>query len=197
MNASIVAMSGWIMPAPLAMPVTVTSAPSMRMRRDAPFGTVSVVMIARAAACQRSSRAARRADGSPSTIFPTGNGSMMTPVENTSTCSGAQPTSAAAFAHVARASASPELPVPALALPALTTSARKSSRRCRSAARCSRHTTTGAAQKRFCVKTPPAAVPGAASTKSTSSRSQSLIRAAAVPSAMPGTGSNESAVGGV
>ena len=58
MNDSIVAMSGWIMPAPFAMPVTVTGTPSTVTRRDAPFGTVSVVMIAFAAANQPSARAA-------------------------------------------------------------------------------------------------------------------------------------------
>ncbi len=62
-NASIVAMSGWIMPEPLAMPVTVTGTPSSVMRRDAPFGTVSVVMIARAASSQPSARAADTARG--------------------------------------------------------------------------------------------------------------------------------------
>ena len=51
------------MPAPLAMPVTVTATPSTSTRRDAPFGTVSVVMIAFAAANQPSARAAVRAAG--------------------------------------------------------------------------------------------------------------------------------------
>ena len=53
------------------------------------------------------------------------------------------------------------------------------------------------AQKRFCVNTPLATVPGAATTRSTSSRSQLLTRAAVAPSAMPGTGNNASGVGGV
>ena len=185
------------MPAPLAMPVTVTSIPSTSTRRDAPFGTVSVVMIARAAANQPSWRAAARASGSPSTIRSTGSGSMMTPVENASTCSGAQCASCAAVPHVACAAAMPASPVPAFALPALTISARKSSPRCRCASRCCRQTMTGAAQNRFCVKTPAATVPGSATTSTTSSRSQFLIFAAAVPSAMPGTGSSDSAVGGV
>ena len=51
-NDSIVAMSGWIMPEPLAIPVTVTGTPSIAIRRDAPFGTVSVVMIADTASNQ-------------------------------------------------------------------------------------------------------------------------------------------------
>ena len=85
-------MFGWIMPAPLAMPVTVTGTPSTTTRRDAPFGTVSVVMIARAAAYQPSSRAAASAAGSAATMRSTGSGSMITPVEYGSTSSGAQPT---------------------------------------------------------------------------------------------------------
>src|SRR5262245_51595574 len=46
MNDSIVAMSGWIIPEPFAMPVTVTGTPLIVARSEAPFGTVSVVMIA-------------------------------------------------------------------------------------------------------------------------------------------------------
>ena len=51
-KASIVAMFGWIIPAPLAIPVTVTGTPPTSMRRDAPLGTVSVVIIADTAANQ-------------------------------------------------------------------------------------------------------------------------------------------------
>ena len=50
-----VAMFGWIMPAPFAMPVIVTVSPPISTRRDTAFGTVSVVMIARAAGSQLSS----------------------------------------------------------------------------------------------------------------------------------------------
>ncbi len=49
MKASMVAMSGAIMPAPLAKPLMVTSVPAIRTRAVASFGKVSVVMIARAA----------------------------------------------------------------------------------------------------------------------------------------------------
>jgi hypothetical protein len=192
-NASIVAMSGWIMPAPLAMPVTVIGWPSIVTRRDAPLGTVSVVMIEHAASNQPSGRAAPKAAGSAATSRSTGSGSMITPVEYGSTWSTGQPTSLAAAAQVACASASPRSPVPALALPALITSARSAP----PAARCSRHTITGAAQNRFRVNTPAAAVPGSHTTTTTSLRSQVLMRAAAEPSAMPGTGSSESCVGGV
>ncbi len=50
MNASMVAISGAIMPAPLAKPLMVTVVLPMRARAVASFGNVSVVMMARAAA---------------------------------------------------------------------------------------------------------------------------------------------------
>ena len=159
MKTSIVAMSGWIIPAPLAMPVTVTGTPPTLTRREAALGTVSVVMMALAAANQPSARAAARAAGNPRMILSVGSGSMITPVENGSTSSGAQSMSRATATHSARASAKPRSPVPAFALPALTTSARKSLTAACCRARCSRHTVTGAAQKRFCVNTPAATVP--------------------------------------
>ena len=189
-------MSGWIIPAPLATPVTVIGVPSIVTRRDVALGTVSVVMIAFAAASHPSLRTADCAAGSEATTRSTGNGSMITPVENGSTCSAVQPTRRAALAQVARAASSPCSPVPALALPALITSARKSSRRSCCAWRCARQITTGAAQKRFCVKTPAAIEPGSATISTTSSRIQLLIFAAAVPRAMPGTGNSDSGFGG-
>ena len=193
MNASIVAMSGWIMPAPFAMPVTVTVAPSIVACRDAPLGTVSVVMIAFAASNQPSARALARAAGSAATSRSTGSGSMITPVEYVSTsCSGQARIDAKAAAVVA-ASATPRSPVPAFALPALTTSPRSRPL----AARCARQSATGAAWKRFCVNTPAASVPGSQTTTSTSSRSQFLMRAAAVPRATPGTGRSAPGAGGV
>jgi hypothetical protein len=51
-NASMVAMSGAIMPDPLAMPAMATSAPPIRAVAVAPFGKVSVVMMALAASAQ-------------------------------------------------------------------------------------------------------------------------------------------------
>ena len=64
-KTSIVAMSGAIMPEPLAKPAIVTGTPPSSTRAAAPFGKVSVVMIARAArsaaAGAELGRAARRA----------------------------------------------------------------------------------------------------------------------------------------
>jgi len=118
-NASMVAMSGWIMPAPLAMPVTVTGAPSMSTRRDAALCTVSVVMMPRAAAIQPSARAAARAAGSAATSRLIGSGSMITPVENGSTSAGAQSSSCATATHVACAAVAPDSPVPVELYPSL------------------------------------------------------------------------------
>ena len=123
-NESIVAMFGWIIPEPFAIPVTVIGTPSTIVRRDAPLGTVSVVMIDRAASNQPSLRAAACATGSAATIFSNGSGSMITPVENGRTSSGAQRSNSPTAAHVDRAALSPGWPVPAFALPALTISAR-------------------------------------------------------------------------
>ena len=50
MNPSIVAMFGWIIPEPLHMPPMRTVRPPRSTSAWAVFGTVSVVMIARAAA---------------------------------------------------------------------------------------------------------------------------------------------------
>ncbi len=197
MNDSIVAMSGWIIPAPFAMPVTVTGAPATSTRTDAALGTVSVVMMARAAANQPFGRAPARAAGNPLMILSTGRGSMITPVENGSTSSGAQSMRRATATHSARASAKPRSPVPAFALPALTTSARKLLPVVCCRAMFSRQTTTGAAQKRFCVNTPAATVPGSQRTSRTSSRVQFFIDAAAAPNVTPCTGSSDSAAGGV
>jgi len=56
-KASIVAMSGAIMPEPLAMPLMTTSQSPIITLRVAYFGKVSVVMMARAAASQASGSA--------------------------------------------------------------------------------------------------------------------------------------------
>ena len=56
----------------------------------------------------------------------TSSGTPMTPVEQTSTCSARQPSSAAARSTVASTAASPAGPVQALALPELSTTTRAS-----------------------------------------------------------------------
>ena len=136
---SMVAMFGRIMPAPLAMPVTVTAVPPRLTFREAALGTVSVVMMASAAAAQLSSRRSAMQAGRPASRRSTGSGSMMTPVENGSTCQGEQPSSRATASQLARAACRPGSPVPALAMPVFTTRARMPPA-CGAAARCSRQT---------------------------------------------------------
>src|SRR6185369_15597084 len=139
-----------------------------------------------------SGRAASSAVGSAASIRSCGSVSMMTPVENGSTCSAPQPTRRASASHVERARARPSAPVPALALPVLTSSARTSL----TAARCSRQSCTGAAQKRFDVKTPATAAPGSIVTTRTSRRFALRTPAIAVPSATPATGNSAFGSGG-
>ena len=69
-------------------------------------------------------------------------GHRLLPVENGKMFCAETPSCCAMASHVARARARPSAPVPALALPVLITMARMGA----PAARCSRHTCTGAAQ---------------------------------------------------
>ena len=89
MNANIVAMFGRIMPAPLLMPVIVTVLPPICSWADAALGSVSVVMMASAALAQWSAARSAMAPGRPASMRSTGRLSMITPVENGKTCSGA------------------------------------------------------------------------------------------------------------
>ena len=185
---SMVAMFGRIMPAPLAMPVTVIDFPPTSTRRDTALGWVSVVMIASAASSQWPGCSLSIAAGSPAISRSTGRGSMITPVENGRTWAGSKPRSFASASHVVRAASRPASPVPAFALPVLTTSARTPA----PAARCSRQTVTGAAQKRLRVKTPPTDAPSATRTTRTSLRLAFRIPASAQPSSTPATGKSSS-----
>ena len=105
MKPSIVAMSGRIIPAPLAIPVTMAFPLDKFTFLEKALGTVSVVMIASAAESQ--SLLASSAFGSAATIRSDGSGSMMTPVENGRTCSGSQPTWPASASHTSRARLGP------------------------------------------------------------------------------------------
>ena len=151
-NPSIVAMSGAIIPAPFAMPQMVTVRPSSRICVDAGFGAVSVVMIAAAASAQPSSRRSRTAAGMPARILSMGSGTPITPVELTSTSSGAMSSSPATSRAVCRASANPRSPVQAFAFLLLMIMAWAVW-----SARCSRLTWIGAACTWLVVNTPAAA----------------------------------------
>ena len=87
MKPSMVAMFGRIMPAPLLMPVMVTVLPPICTWRDAALGSVSVVMIASAASAHWFAFASASAAGSAASMRSFGSVSMITPVENGSTCS--------------------------------------------------------------------------------------------------------------
>src|SRR5438874_2595857 len=103
----------------------------------------------------------------PFSIAVIGNGMPMSPVEQTNTSSTAQPSSPATSAHMRSASSWPGLPVAALALPLLSTTA---AARPHVAPRWARLTNTGAAVARFEVNTA-AALTGDASSVATSARS--------------------------
>src|SRR5467141_1695117 len=186
-------MSGRIMPEPFAIPVTVAMRPGSCVRRDRAFGTESVVMIASAARAQLSSRRSAMHAGRPATMRSTGSGAMITPVENGRTWRESQPASRATASQLALAPVIPVFPVPALALPVLTSSARGDSPE----TRCSLATCTGAAQKGFCVNTPETRVPSASVMRSRSLRPAFRIPASATPRLTPLTGNRSSGRGGL
>ena len=162
---SIVAMSGWIMPAPLQNPATVTSTPPIEARRVTSLGNVSVVRIARAAACQPSGAASRARPTNRCANLSACIGSPMTPVEAMKTSSGVHPTALPAASAVISTASRPFLPVNALALPELTTSARALP-----VFSPVTHHSTGAERVRERVSTPAATVPGSSTASSKSVR---------------------------
>jgi hypothetical protein len=166
MKHSIVAMSGAIMPLPLAMPVMRTGVPPMSATRVEAFGKVSVVMMPRAASSHASGRTLVCRAGNAATSFSCGKTSPITPVLATNTSCGEQSSSpATAFAVAATASA-PARPVNTLALPAFTTTARA-----RPPARPSRHQSIGAPGHLLRVNTPATCVPAGNSISTRSVRS--------------------------
>ena len=169
-NTSIVAMSGAIIPEPLANPMIVTGTPSST-RAAAPFGKVSVVMIARAAFAAPSGRSPSRNRGIAATRRWTGSGSPITPVEATSTCPSGTPSAAAAAVTVACTASRPARPVNAFALPELARMANPpaAAPACSAASR-SWHQSTGAERVAERVKSPATDAPGATSASITSSR---------------------------
>src|SRR3989441_38682 len=140
------------MPAPLAQPTKWVLFRSILNDAAAVLGRVSVVQIASdSSANERADgRRCRAITGSARRIFSTGNGTPMTPVEQTKTSSTGQPRRLAASVTVRSAAASPAAPVAQLAFPAFTTTALIFPFEAR---RCSLEIRTGAATTRFCVKT--------------------------------------------
>ena len=178
-TASIVAIAGDNIAAPLAMPPTV-AAPA---RATASFANVSVVMIAQAARPPPSAASSPHSFGSPTSSASIGIGMPMRPVEHTSTSAVSAPRPPAASSHMRCASRRPGSPVAALALPELNTTAAAVP-----SARWRREICTGAAWARLVVNTP-AAVTAARSSVATSARSAApdgLIPHARPPATKPG-----------
>ena len=173
-NASIVAMFGASMPAPFAMAPTVK--PSART--SASLGTVSVVMMARAAAAADSDPPAR-APTIPRMFGPTsmmGNGMPINPVWQIRTCSGRAPMPRAVSVHSRVAASRPGSPVAALAFPEVRTTPATWPA---VASRWLRLSWTGAAAARLDVKTPAAGTgrPSAVATTATSGTPPALMPA--------------------
>src|SRR5690349_9302882 len=131
-------MLGAIIPEPLQKPLSRTLVPSIIAVAVAPFGNVSVVMIARAAGSQLSAESSGRTCGKAALIRSAGGGSPITPVDEMNTSFGSQAKRRAAVAAVLSTTARPARPVKTLALPELTTIARTRPR-----GRHSRHQITG------------------------------------------------------
>ncbi len=186
-TASIVAMFGSSIAAPLATPPMVNVPPSSVVPVSAVvLGTVSVVMIARAAAGPPSSARAAATVGMAGMILSMGSGKPMRPVEQTRTSCGEQPSASAVRAHIVSASVLPAAPVAALALPLFRTTA---AARPPVVARCSRLTSTGGAVIRLEVNTPAAVTgePSAVATMARSSAPDALIPQAIPAATKPGT----------
>src|SRR5262249_52892736 len=164
-NESMVAMSGAIMPAPLAMAQMVTVVLPMLVLAVATFGNVSVVMIALAASSQPPGLAFATIPSMTPSKAAASSGSPITPVEARNTSAGLQPTARAASRAGNRHAPRPSLPGKAVALPELTTSARAVPD-----LRFARHQSTGAEAHFERVRTPATAAGSSNSTSSTSVR---------------------------
>ena len=186
-TASIVAMFGSSIAAPLATPPMVKVSPSSVVPvAMVVLGTVSVVMIARAAAGPPFTARAAASAGMAGVIRSMGSGKPIRPVEQTRTSSGEQPSASAVRAHISSASALPAAPVAALALPLFRTTA---AARPPVADRCSRHTRTGGAVILLEVNTPAAVTgdPSAVATIARSSAPEALTPQAMPAATNPGT----------
>src|ERR1700692_3766278 len=96
-NDSMVAMSGMIMPAPLAMPLMVTLALPSFTVAVATFGKVSVVMMALAAFIQSPGAACSASVASTPSNLVASSGSPITPGGARNTSLAVQPTALAAI----------------------------------------------------------------------------------------------------
>src|SRR5271163_64669 len=125
-KASMVAILGWIIPAPLAQPTKWMRLPAILKEALAVLGRVSVVQMASDSSAKERAEGRwwRATMGKPRRTLSSGKGTPITPVEQTKSSCGWQPRCLAASLTVRNATAWPEAPVAQLALPALTTTAR-------------------------------------------------------------------------
>ena len=123
MKASMVAMFGCIMPAPLAMALMVAVCLPSFMVRLTCLGYVSVVIMAAAASLTVAVPSARAMAFSFGRIFATGSLTPITPVEQMSTRGSGRPSASPASVVSSVASCWPGWPVQALAFPLVTMTA--------------------------------------------------------------------------
>ena len=116
-NASIVAIFGHIIPAPLAMPKAVISLPPILHFSNAIFGNASVVIIALTASFQPFDERDETSFGMPFFSLSIGSLCPITPVDETIAKHFFIPRASSTAAAMLFASSMPFLPVQALALP--------------------------------------------------------------------------------
>ena len=118
MNTSMVAMLGWIMPLPLAMPPIRQVLPPSSNSAAISFGMVSVVMMPKAASRPPSSLSLDTSSPMPFLMGSRLRGCPITPVDATTTSEGLMPKASAAKAAMPSAISMPSA-LQVLALPEL------------------------------------------------------------------------------
>ncbi len=151
MKASMVAMEGWIMPAPLAAPPILKVPWEVVTSSAVLLGKLSVVMMALEKVSPPWGLMLAARLSMPFCIASMGSGSPITPVEQTRTSSGGTSRAFAVLSTMVQASFNPSSPVQALALPLLAIIALAFPLFI-----CWEETSTGAALTRLVVKTPAA-----------------------------------------
>ncbi len=124
MKHSIVAMFGQIIPAPLQIAPMLTGVSPTRKRTATCLGTVSVVIMARAASSALSRLSFCASFGIAASILSIGSCTPMRPVEHTRASVTSTPVACAASSAMRTAAAIPCSPVAALAFPELTMTVR-------------------------------------------------------------------------
>ena len=104
---SMVAILGWIIPLPLAIPPTVQTLPSRSKLTATSLRRVSVVIIASAASVPPSARSAETSEGIALVIGSSGSGRPITPVDAIMKSSSESFRALAALSHIACAINSP------------------------------------------------------------------------------------------